>query len=124
MYSGLLIVIVATYYLVQIAKRDHKLAFAERAYRKQLNSAPTIPIEPEKRLEYIVNSKKIPCAFERYYYVKLKMPLPVMKIEPDIIERHYQQRLQDNELDINILNDVEAANRFFIDRIEYLSYLN
>ena len=138
MYSGLLFVVVVVYYLVQGPKRHRKRELAERAYRKQyrkkvlaerdyiiqLNPTPFTPLVREKRVEYIVNNRKIPCAFERYYYIKLNMPLPVMTIEPSTIERHYHQILLDNKLDVKALNDVEAAKNFFNDRMYYLSQLN
>ena len=104
--------------------KDDNSATSKEVHQSQLtNSSPT-KLVSENKVEYIVNYKKIPCAFERYYYVKLKMPLPIIRIDPEVIERHYQIRLQDKETDASTLIDVEAANRFFIDRLAYLSHLN
>ena len=131
MYSGVFVVIAVIYFVVKLANkydklanRNGKLVLTEGVYRKQVNPEPPIPLVPEKSIEYVVNSKKIPCTFERYYYIKLNMALPVINIDPASIERHYQRKLQDNTLDISTINDVEAANRFFIDRLNYLSNLN
>ena len=128
MHIGLLVFIIL-YWVVKIVYNDNNNVQVKRAtvdivYREQLNPAVPFPLVPEKRLEYIVNSKKIPCAFERYYYIKLNMPLPIIKLEPDIIERHYQKRLKEDTIDIGTLNDVEAAQKFFNDRIGYLSHQN
>ncbi len=123
MTSGIFLVILVVYHLFRAFTKDNDTS-AEEAYQVQLNPASPAQLNPERKLEYIVNNKQIPCAFERYYYVKLKMPLPIIRIDPEVIERHYQIRLQDKETDANTLNDVEAANRFFIDRMGYLSHLN
>ena len=136
MYFGGFLIIVAVYFVAKLVNRYEKLILpegayrtestyrTEGAYRNQVNPKPPILLVPEKSIEFVVNSKKIPCAFERYYYVKLNIALPVTYIDPASIERHYQRKLQDNKLDISTLNDVEAANRYFIDRLKYLSSLN
>ncbi len=78
----------------------------------------------QKRLEYIVNNNKIPCTFERYYYIKLGLPLPILKIDLDVVERQYERKVQDAEIGTVQYQEVEAANKYFIDRLNYLSHLN
>ena len=77
-----------------------------------------------KQLEYIVNDRKIPCTFERYYFDRLHMPTPAPQIDMAVINRYYSLRLIGDKLDRQALNDVEAAQKFFNDRIGYLSCLN
>lgn len=78
----------------------------------------------KKRLEYIVNNNKIPCTFDRYYYVKLGLPLPIIKIDRDVVERQYERKVQEAEVGTVQHKEVEAANGFFSDRLNYLSHLN
>ena len=120
--SDIVAIIFLIYAVIVIAGMDNKKLFSKKEWEKLL-TWPEYNTE-KKQLEYIVNERKIPCAFERYYYIKLNMPLPVLMIEPETIKRHYQHLIQDDSLDTKNLNDIEAANKFFNDRLAYLSYLN
>ena len=80
--------------------------------------------KPEKKLQYIVNGETIPCPFERYYYLKLGMALPILRIDRDVVERHYQRKVADKTIDPRNRNRIEAANLFLNDRLNYLEYLN
>ena len=116
-------------FLYWMSRNDRKSALPERALLKSEYdklAIPTIPIslEQERRLEYIVNGRKIPCTFERYYYIKLGMALPIMRIDRDVIERQYQRKVSDTSNDVAQSPDIEAANQYFTDRLNYLEHLN
>lgn len=81
MTSGIFLVILVVYHLFRGFTKDNDTS-AEEAYQVQLNPASPAQLNPERKLEYIVNNKQIPCAFELYYYVILKMPLPIIRIDP------------------------------------------
>lgn len=72
------------------------------------------------RIKYIANGKEIPCDLQRYYYVKLGLPLPIMRIDRDVISRAYEIKLA-SELEGNSDLDIVAAGNFFEDRITYLN---
>lgn len=123
MTSGIFLIIIAAYQIIR-ALTGENIAAGKQVYQQQLNPVSPGQLLPEKRIEYIVNNKSIPCPFERYYYIKLKMPLPIISIEQEAIERHYQDRMQNKEQEASNINDIEAANKFFTDRINYFSHLN
>lgn len=122
MSSGVPFIVLAVYVLARLIQ-TLLLTKDKEAYQNNLTSAP-IPLPEEKRLEYLVNNKKIPCAFERYYYVILGMPLPVIRIDRDVVERHYEYKANDTGISTATRQDIEAANIFFNDRINYVSHLN
>ncbi|MEI8279710.1 MAG: hypothetical protein WCG87_08085 [Bacteroidota bacterium] len=72
------------------------------------------------RIKYIVNGKEILCDLQRYYYVKLGLPLPIMRIDRDVISRAYEIKLA-SELEGNSDLDIVAAGYFFEHRIAYLN---
>lgn len=81
-------------------------------------------VVPKKKINYYVNNRLIPCHFERYYYLKLGMALPIMRVDEDVLERHYHRKMFEKIEDIDAVKDLEAAQAFFNDLIQYTSYLN
>ena len=78
----------------------------------------------QRPIEYMVNDKKIPCAFDRFYFERLHIPYPDKPIEFTTIARHHAMRVAGDKLDADILCEVDAAALFFRDRFNYMSYLN
>lgn len=72
------------------------------------------------KIKYIANGKEILCDLQRYYYLKLGLPLPIMRIDRDVITRAYETKLA-TELEDKSHGDMVAAAHFFDDRIMYLS---
>ena len=72
------------------------------------------------KIKYIANGKDLLCDLNRYYYLKLGLPLPIIRIDRDVIVRAYETKLA-TELEGNSDLDIVAAGNFFEDRIMYLS---
>lgn len=72
------------------------------------------------KIKYIANGKELLCDLNRYYYLKLGLPLPIMRIDRDVITRAYEIKLA-AEVEDNSDLDIVAAGNFFEDRIMYLS---
>jgi hypothetical protein len=72
------------------------------------------------KLKYIANGKKLLCDLNRYYYLKLGLPLPIIRMDRDVIVRAYEKKMA-TDVDDNSDLDIVAAGNFFADRIAYLS---
>jgi hypothetical protein len=72
------------------------------------------------KIKYISNGRQLLCDLQRYYYLKLGLPLPIMRIDRDVIVRAYETKLA-TELEDNSDVDIVAAGHFFEDRIAYLN---
>ena len=72
------------------------------------------------KIKYIANGKEILCDLQRYYYLKLGLPLPIIRIDRDVIVRAYETKLA-SEIEDKSDEDIVAAGYFLDDRIMYMT---
>ena len=104
--------------------KDRKQLKAEILERFTTPAPETAPESTAKTLQYIVNGKTIPCTFDQYYYVVLGMHLLNADIRRESVQLYYKCSISDATMNTGDIQDIEAANLFFSDRLDYLNHIN
>ena len=107
-----------------IAKRDAQLGKDDKNVMHPIQMIVPPYVLPKHKLIYIVNDKPLLCSHSRYYYLLLKMPLPILRIDYDVVKRQYQRLINDGDMQPKKFQDIEAAKSYLTDRMDYLNFLN